>query len=177
MNSRVKVLLGTVFFVVAMVAGFSIYGVMNKVPLKEIKVVPVSNAAAISPIFKGTVVEQSFVSDLSSLSKVSFYCATYLKSNLPGGGTFQLLDGNHKILVSQVFRLSDLKDNTFFSFKFRSVDISPSKIYFLTLTSDVKAPDSPFTIWSNQGFQNASFVLRENGKTLRGSAIFNLAGN
>ena len=138
--------------------------------------VEMANSVPAPPIFQGITIEQSFVSSFTKLSKVSPYIATYLKSNLRGTGTFQLLDSSRNVLISQDFPLASLKDNEYFSFKFKSIKLNKGELYFLTLTSDVKPPATTFTLWSNQGFLNKSFTLKENGNVLPGAIVFNLKG-
>ena len=176
MKNRLKVVIGTLTFAIALFAGVGIYNVSNESPQKEEVVVSIANPAPISPVYQGTIVEQSFVSNLTSLSKVSIYVATYLKSNLPGTGLFKLSETSGKVLISQEFQLASLKDNEYFSFSFKSLDLKPGNKYFLTLTSDVQPPASTFTLWSNQGFSDNLFILKENRNVLKGAIIFNLTG-
>lgn len=176
MNNRLKVAIGCFSFVIALFAGVAIYNATNDTPQKEITVVSIASPAPISPIFQGTLIEQSFITNLRSLSKVSIYVATYLKSNLPGKGFFELSDTSGKVLTSQQFELASLKDNEYFSFNFKSLDVKPGSQYFFTLTSDVKPTASTFTLWSNQGFSDKSFILKENRNVINGAIIFNLTG-
>jgi hypothetical protein len=150
---------------------------MNKTPQHEINIVPIANTAAISPIYRGVTVAQSFSSNLSRLSKVSLYVATYLKKDIPGNGTFEILDQNRKVMITQSFKLSDLIDNSYHDFNFKALHLKPDQKYYLTLTSDVKQPAPIFTLWSNQGFNRSSFALIENGQSLKGSIIFKIYGN
>lgn len=176
MKNRLKIALGCFTFVFALFAGVGIYNGSNDTPQKEETIVPIASPAPISPVFQGTIIEQSFVSKYKKLSKVSIYVATYLKSNLPGKGVFQLTDASRKVLISQEFQLSILKDNEYFGISFESVDIEPGEQYFFTLTSDVKPPASTFTLWSNQSFLDQSFILKENSNIKKGAIIFNLTG-
>ena len=177
MNSRLKIITSFAAIVIVVGGGAGIYKTIKSTPQKTEILVPPANAVAIPAISQGVTVEQSFVTNLSHLSEVSFYGATYLRKNLPGSGTFQLLNTDKTVLVSQNFPLSALKDNSYFTLRFKSLHLTPGSQYFVTLTSSAKSSIAIFTLWSNQGFQNNSFVLRENGKTLKGSAIFNLTGN
>jgi len=140
-------------------------------------IIPLKNFIAILVVFKGTTVEQSFDLNLKNLIMVRFLVATYLQNNLHGSGNFQLLEASRTVLVSQNFQLLSLIDNSYISFYFETIHLTPGKEYFLTLSSNVQPTSGTFTLWSNQEFQNGSFVLRENGKLLKGSAIFDLTGS
>ena len=150
---------------------------MGTIAQKQEAIIPQENLIVIPGIFQGKIVEQSFVSKLKNLIRVRFLVATYLQNNLQGRGTFRLLNASRTVLVSQNFPLSTLSDNSYISFYFEAIHLTPGKEYFLTLTSNVKPTDRTFTLWSDQKFQNSSFFLSENGKRLKGSAIFDLAGS
>jgi len=156
--------------------GIEMFNAANKSDHLEQAIVQIENPAPFSPLYDGTTVEQSFSSSFQSISKVSIYVATYLKTNLPGEGLFQIMDPSRKILVSREFKLSNLKDNTYVTFNFKSIDLKPGEKYFLRLTSDVKPPATTYTVWTNQNFQDKSFVLKENSKILTGAIVFNLTG-
>ena len=180
--------LGTVIavstIVIAFFVGPSIDRFINGTPQAEQRVeqmierivVPVENAGPLAPLYKGSTIEQSFVTNLATINSVSLYVATYFKSNLPGNGTFQFLDSSRTVLATEEFQLATLKDNTYLTFNFSPITLNPEDQYFLTLTTDVQSPASTFTLWSNTTYQGEDFLLKENGIPLKGAIIFSLVG-
>ena len=176
-NRKLRLITSSSIVVIILASGIGLYEGLKRTSQKQEIVVPNANGAPIAPLYRGTLVEQSFVSKFSNITKASFLGATYLQSNLPGTGMFQLLDSAHVALVSQSFPLSALNDNSYFSVSFKSVAITPGQKYFLTLTTDVKAPATTFTLYRNKNLNEANLKLTESGKTVPGSIIFNLTGN
>jgi len=184
MNTKIKIISAAFLVAIAFFVGPSIDRLINGTPQTaqnvekafEQIVVPIENVGPLAPLYKGSLIEQSFVTDLESINGISLYVATYFKSNLPGSGIFQLLDSSRAVLVTKEFQLSTLKDNTYLTFLFDPIVMQSEQKYFLTITSDVQSPESTFTLWSNKIYQGEGFLLKENSVDLKGAIIFTLAG-
>lgn len=109
----------------------------------------VKDIVSIGEIVSETKIVQGFVSHKPNLSTVSIQFATYNQKLKHGVLKFELLDEDDKIIRTKEIKLSDLKDNEYYSVSFDPISDSQSKYYKFRLTAnDIEQGEAP-TIWAS----------------------------
>jgi hypothetical protein len=93
---------------------------------------------------------QTFLADYDGLSGIDVLMATYNRKNT-GECIFHLKDDINRTedLFSREIDISQIKDNTYFNFKFPKIRHSKGKKIYFYIEAPYSQPGNAITIWSN----------------------------
>ena len=104
------------------------------------------NGVAVGEISRDTVIKQIFTATYNNLSEIIIMFATYIRTN-KCTIKLQLFDANHVLIDEKLIEASELKNNSYFRYKFQNLADSIDKQYLLVVTSSNATPGNAVTIW------------------------------
>ncbi|AKB33544.1 Glycosyltransferase [Methanosarcina siciliae HI350] len=121
------------------------------IPLNIIDVNQNVNDKPIGEIKNGSNVGQSFTSNEDKLCEIDVSLATYARTNTEEI-IFHLKNqsGSGKDLVTIKINAKNVKDNSYYPFKFKPIENSKGKHYYFYLESPDSVPGNAITAWYSQ---------------------------
>lgn len=127
----------------------------------------------IGPVTVNTPVEQTFVSEQNGLTKIDLFLATYARTNT-SNIYFTISDQHGESVFSKTVNASAIRDNSFFSLDFDTINNSKGKIYTIKITSDAQANDNAITAWASNSDLYTSGNLYLNGSAANFDITFRI---
>lgn len=122
--------------------------------LKEIDIESVDNTNILVELKKGVLVEQTFRSQRTNLSKIELFYATYYKEFVDSNLKIELIEKKtNQTIRTAIFNSKVLKDNQWYPFEFEPIRNSYNKTYVLKISSDGSTGKS-VTLWMNNASIN-----------------------
>ena len=101
-------------------------------------------------LIKGRTFEQQFISQYDTLNKVDLYLATYARSNT-SNVSLEIVNKAGKIIGTSTVNASQLIDNSWATFTFKSLQLSKGETYTLRLISDDASNGNAITWYAYSG--------------------------
>jgi len=130
----------------------------------------------VGEIVGGVEQGQSFHAHGEGLDQVCLILATYRRVN-DRDLIFHLKESPtaSQDLVTLTVNGREIKDNSWYSFRFSPIEDSGGRTFYFSLESPQSTPGNAITIWASQADAYAEGFRYENGKVREGDLVFNLS--
>lgn len=120
----------------------------------------------VGPIEANTQIEQSIIAEQNYLKQIDIRLATYARQN-NCTVNLSLLDEDNNIMAQKEVDAATIKDNEFFSFKFKPIKESKERKYHVIINSDADQ-NNAITAWATSNDTYPEGECRVNSQTISG---------